>query len=127
MTATDAIAVISRNTARRLATPESATKLFADVEETLHRRDSDESLSQYVDVMELAGVIVSAASLAWSVYLGLRQKAPSAARQELQRSLHIELLQQDGTESELDRRVINVVIDETIGLAHRTTDDGGVS
>jgi hypothetical protein len=85
----DPVVAAARAAAGRLA-GQYGTGLAAEVEAVLHaggppRRD------QYVDLVEVGSLIVSTASLAWSVYTGLKAKTARPSREVVERALRVEL------------------------------------
>jgi hypothetical protein len=90
---TDAEAVgrAARAAARALAA-DHGLQLETDVEAALHAEQSGESPpEQYLDPISLAALIVSAATLAWTIYVDLKKQTPKPAREVLARRVRLEL------------------------------------
>lgn len=112
----DAVQQAARAAAARLA-PEYGQRLPADVEAALHSADSTPRRDQYLDPISLGGLIVSVATLAWTVYQDHKKKYndPPAASVII-RTIRIELSdngipEQVGTEQR--DRIIQAVVEET--------------
>ena len=91
-------------------------QLPGDVEAILHAREDKAAPDQYVDPISLAGLIVSVASLAWTIYRDLRSKADLPAREIIERRIRIEVGDGDTSASPAQRdRIIEAVIDEIVG------------
>ena len=77
-----AVRYAARATARRLA-PQYGAELKAQVEAALRASEGGESPDQFtLDPVALGSLIVSAASLAWTVYTDLRSRAPKPPGEE---------------------------------------------
>lgn len=77
-----AVRYAARATARRLA-PHYGAELKAQVEAALRASEGGESPDQFtLDPVALGSLIVSAASLAWTVYTDLRSRAPKPPGEE---------------------------------------------
>jgi hypothetical protein len=88
-----------------------------DVEAALHARGSTRHPQQYLDPISLASLIVSVATLAWTVYTDLKNKTPNPSPTVVARTIRVRL----SNDSELDPaqrdRIIEVVVDETFQAA----------
>ncbi len=71
----DPVGAIAQAAARRL-TPEYGPRLQSEVEAALYARDAERRPDQYLDPVTLGSLIVSTATLAWTIYNDLRKKAP---------------------------------------------------
>jgi hypothetical protein len=80
----------ARAAAYRLAA-EHGRGLPADVEAALHARGSVPRPDQYLDPVSLAGLIVSAASLAWTVYADLKTRTAKPAPEVVARTVRVRL------------------------------------
>ncbi len=94
----------ARAAARRLA-PE----VEAQVEAALHARNTN----QYFDPVALGSLIVSTATLAWTVYKDLRNKTPKPARETIAEQVRTELPTDPTPPADLDK-IIEVIVDEII-------------
>jgi hypothetical protein len=72
---TDPVSTGARAAAERL-TPDFGPGLAADVEAALHTRGSQQRPEQYFDPISLGALIVSIATLAWTIYTDLKKKTP---------------------------------------------------
>jgi hypothetical protein len=86
----DPVGMAARAAAKRLA-DKHGPNLAAEVEAALCAGEDEQRRERYVDPLELAGFIVSVASLAWSVYTTLRQKTPKPSPDVVARTLRVEL------------------------------------
>jgi urease gamma subunit len=84
------------------------------VEAVLARRRT-RGVPQFGDVVALASLVVSVATLAWTVYNDLRERAAKPAAEVVRRTVRVRL-REDGQDGVPDR-VIEVVVDETIAAA----------
>lgn len=96
----------ARVAARRLA-PEHGAELEAQVEAALYAR----STNQYFDPISLGSLIVSVATLAWTVYNDLRKKTPEPPRETITERIRADLPTNDHTPAELDK-IIEIIVDE---------------
>lgn len=103
----------ARAAAQRL-TGEFGERLTMDVEAALHARGATQRPERYLDPISLGGLIVSIATLAWTVYKDLKKTTPQPSQQVIARTIRVQL---DDT-TELDPaqrdRVIDVVVEETL-------------
>ena len=106
----DPVAAAARAAAGRLA-GQYGPGLAAEVEAALHaggpaRRD------QYVDPVEVGSLIVSTASLAWSVYTGLKAKTAKPPREVVERAVRVELRARG--QADPPEEITSVVVTEII-------------
>jgi hypothetical protein len=116
----DPVADIARATAERLA-PEHGERLNAEVEAALYARGTTRGPEQYgVDPIALASLIVSIATLAWTIYSDLRKEKPDIAPQVAERELRVELRRFGGQGPERDQ-VDEIIVTEIVrgGEHHR--------
>ncbi len=92
------------------------SRLTSDVEAALHTRSAGRP-EQYLDPISLAALIVSAASLAWTIYADLKTKTRRPAPQVIARRVRIELADNAAIEPTERERIIDVVVTETIQAA----------
>jgi hypothetical protein len=114
----DAIERGSRAAAQRLTTPARAS-LPADVEVALATHNSARGPDQYTDPAALGGLIVSIATLAWTVYNDIRSRsAASPTTDAVSRHVRRQLDQADTDAPQLDPaerdRVIDITVEETL-------------
>jgi hypothetical protein len=104
----------ARATARRLAA-EFGPGLKTQVETALDARAADGQSEQYaVDLISLGSLIVSAATLAWTVYKDGSDQGQSPTREVLAQRVRIELLASDSTPPAQQDRVVEVVVEEIV-------------
>jgi hypothetical protein len=115
---TDPIAPISRAAAARLAA-DAGPSLTADVEAALADRGSGRPPQRYLDPTALGSLVVSVATLAWTVYTDLRSKTPSPSRDVVARTVRVRLDTADTVEAATHDRVIDIVVDETIHFGQK--------
>jgi hypothetical protein len=111
-TETEVVQRAARAAARRLA-EEHGPRIETDVEAALNARNTSESPpEQYFDPISLGALIVSAATLAWTIYKDLREQGSRAAREVVARRVRLELPANENV-SKADRdRVIEMVVDD---------------
>ncbi|WP_367130743.1 hypothetical protein [Saccharothrix sp. HUAS TT1] len=94
--------------ADRLA-PGHGPRLRADVLAALHA--PDRAPDRYLDPIALASLIVSAATLAWTVFQDLRAKTPDPKPEVVARRVRLELTADDVSPQQRDE-VIEIVVEE---------------
>jgi hypothetical protein len=110
---TDPVAPIARAAAARLAA-DHGPALAIDVEAALAGRGSAQPPQRYLDPVSLGSLVVSAATLAWTVYTDLRAKTRSPSRDVLTRTVRVRLDTADAVDALTRDQVIDVVVDETV-------------
>jgi hypothetical protein len=117
----DPVEEVSRAAAQRLAA-ELGDGLVIDVEAALQGRPPG-SPDQYFDPISLGTLIVSVATLAWTMYKDTRHKTEKAPPADvLARRVRVQL-GADTVASEQRDRVIDVVVTEIIRTAPPTAPD----
>ncbi|CAM5424108.1 hypothetical protein [Streptomyces griseomycini] len=118
----------ARAAAQRLTTPHSP-HLASDVEAALHARQSTTRPEQYLDPISLGALIVSVASLAWTVYSDLKKQTSAPHRDVITRHVRIRLDQSEAPPQALssaDRdRYIDITIEETLNAAQDSASGQG--
>jgi hypothetical protein len=114
----DPIADGARAAAERL-TSEYGPGLTADVETALHTRGLEERPERYFDPITLGALIVSIATLGWTIYTDLRKKAPHPAPDVVARTVRVELRKRGDT-APASQDVTDVVVTEVIKAADDT-------
>ncbi|MFC8140330.1 hypothetical protein ACFUKV_00945 [Streptomyces paradoxus] len=116
----DPVGPVARAAAQRLAAANDLD-LATDVEAALHARETTTRPDQYVDPISLGALIVSVASLAWTVYSDLRKQTPTPHRDVITRHVRIRLDQAETPQTPLnpaDRdRYIDITIEEMLNAA----------
>jgi hypothetical protein len=130
---TDPVALAARAAARRLSSeaPARAAALPDDVELALYAREfRSRGPEQYGDPTALGSLIVSVATLAWTVYNDIRSRSGNApggevvgrrVRGELERADEVAGPQLGVEERE---RVVEVVVEETVAAAREAEEAG---
>ena len=106
------IAHAARAAADRLAA-EHGPGLTADVEAALHARGSTQQPEQYPDPLSLGSLIVSIATLAWTVYIDLRKSTPKPSHAVIGRTIRVRLPNDDFDPTQRDR-IIDIIVEKTI-------------
>lgn len=116
MTAMDDRAAHAARAAAHALAGELGGQLPGDVEAILRARD-DTTIDHYIaDPVSLAGLIVSIASLAWTVYRDLKTKTDAPARDVIERRVRITVSDSEIHAPPAQRdRIIEVVVSEIIG------------
>jgi hypothetical protein len=113
---TDPIGHSARAAAQRLAA-EHGPGLPADVEAALRTQGLSRRPEQYVDPISLAGLIVSVATLAWTIYNDLRTKTPEPSPAVVARTIRVRLSDVGELDSAQRDRIIEIVVEETVQTA----------
>lgn len=110
----DPAAIGARAAAQRL-TPTYGARLQADVEATLQTRDTDQTPpDRYIDPVAIAGLIVAAASLAWTIYRDLRtEHSTPPATDHVARRVRT-TLRETRTLDDDTEQVIEITVEETL-------------
>lgn len=103
----------ARATAERLK-DRYGSRLVAEVEELLAARDSQAPPDQYLDPTAVAGVIVSAATFAWTVFTNLRSKKEAATPEIVTRTVIVQIQGIHVAETVQDEQVIAMAVQETL-------------
>jgi hypothetical protein len=111
----DPIAAAARGAAGNLSA-EYGPGLAAEVESALHVRESDHRPDQYFDPVSLGSLIVSIASLAWTVYTGLKTKTPNPPPEVVARSVRVELRTRGDAIPAPTEKITDVVVTEIIRI-----------
>jgi len=110
---TDPVEHIARAAAARL-TAEHSAALPVDVEAALHARGSAREPDRYLDPIALGALIVSVATLAWTIYTDLKQKTPNPSPDVLARAIRVQLREAGAPNSAERDRIVDVVVSETL-------------
>jgi len=103
----------ARAAAQRLA-DQYGPGLPVDVEAALHTRGATQRPERYVDPISIAGLIVSIATLAWTVYNDLRTKAPEPSPAVVARTIRVQLSGTGGLDPAQRDRIIDIVVEKTV-------------
>src|SRR4051794_31851497 len=96
----DPIPEAARVAADRLSV-ELGPALVHDVEAAIHEREAGARAQRYfVDPISLGGLVVSVATLAWTVYKDLKSRTSTPAAPVIERRVRLELPEVQGVEPE---------------------------
>lgn len=112
----------ARAAADRLAA-DHGLRLAADVEAALYERGANRSTDQYFDPVSLGALIVSVASLAWTVYRDLKKQAPNPPADVVARTVRVRLREAGDIDLAAHERVVEITIDETLQALTQGADD----
>ncbi len=112
----DPVPAGARAAARRLAA-ELGLRIEVNVAAALHTRGRAPQPAQYFDPISLGGLIVSVATLAWTVYTDLRSRTPQPSAETVTRAVRVQLRGADAMAPEQRDHIIEVVVDETLHAA----------
>lgn len=90
------------------------------MEAALHTGGATQRPEQYLDPISLAGLIVSVAGLAWTIYNDLRTKTPEPSPAVVDRTIRVQLSDVGELDSTQRDRIIEIVVEETIQTAQRS-------
>jgi tetratricopeptide (TPR) repeat protein len=113
---TDPVEHTARAAAHRLAT-EHEPGLAADVEAALHARGSNQHPERYLDPISLGSLIVSVATLAWTVYTDLKKKTSTPSPAVIARTIRVQLSNDGKCDPAQQDRIIDIIVDETVQAA----------
>ncbi|MGH3693746.1 MAG: hypothetical protein ACRDRX_07100 [Pseudonocardiaceae bacterium] len=113
---TDPVEHTARAVAQRLAA-QYGPGLATDVEAALHARGSTQQPAQYVDLISLGSLIVSIATLAWTVYTDLQKQTPRPSPAVVARTIRVRLSGNGELDPAQRDRIIDIVVDETVQAA----------
>lgn len=109
----DPVSVAARAAASHLAA-QYGPGLTAEVEAALHTRGTRHRPEQYFDPVSLGSLIVSIASLAWTIYTGLKAKTANPAPEVLTRAVRVELRTRSENSTGAEDKITEVVVTEII-------------
>ncbi len=112
----DPVEHTARAAANRLAA-EHGPGLATDVEVALHARGSTRHPQQYLDPISLGSLIVSLATLAWTIYTDLKNKTPNPSPAVVARTIRVRLSNDGDFDPAQRDRIIDIVVDETVQTA----------
>ncbi|WP_410587127.1 hypothetical protein [Amycolatopsis sp. lyj-23] len=99
--------------ARRLASGDRQ-RLEADVAAALHARDAQPKPDQYFDPVTLGSLIVSTATLAWTIYKDLRTKTLQPKHDAVTRRVRVELPPAEQISRTDQDRAIEIIVEEIL-------------
>ncbi|MFJ7219388.1 hypothetical protein [Amycolatopsis sp. NPDC098790] len=98
--------------ARRIAS--GGQRLEADVAAALYARDARPTPDQYFDPVTLGSLIVSIATLSWTVYKDIRAKALEPKHDTVTRRVRIELPPSEQISPTDQERILDIVVEEIL-------------
>jgi hypothetical protein len=107
----DPVGDAARSAAALLAV-ELGADLAAEVEAALAARGARHRLDRYLDTVSLASLIVSIATLAWTIYNDQRKDTPNPPPSVIARHVRITLHEQDTVLLSGTERIIEIVATE---------------
>ena len=110
--ADDPVAMAARAAARQLA-GQYGSRLVADVEAELHSGGQAKPPTQYVDPIELAGLIAAIAGFSYQVYSDRKKQGTGTDKDQMARIVRIERRKYREITS-ADEKVIEIVTTEVI-------------
>ena len=116
----DPVQIGARAAAARLA-DEHGPHLPANVERALHTRNRPQQPDQYLDPVSIAALIVSIATLAWTVYTDLKPQAPNPSADVIARTVRVRLDHPGAIDADQRDRIIEVTVAETVRAAGDNT------
>jgi hypothetical protein len=107
----------------------AATQLAADfgpalptqVEAALSARRSTHNPDRYLDPISLGALIVSIATLAWTVYIDLTKKTPTPSTDVMARAVRVRLHDTTDLDPATRDRIIDILVTETARAANPDT------
>ena len=109
----DPVTAAARAAAELLAA-EYGPGLRVEVEAALDARGAPQRPVQYLDPVSLGSLIVSAATLAWTIYADLRKSTLEPATDEVARQVSTELRERGDASPQKADRITEVVVTEII-------------
>lgn len=119
----DPVADSARATAERLAA-DVGQQVVTDVEAALHDPELAQRRERYLDPISLGGLIVSIATLAWTVYNDLKSRTPKPDCEVIARKIRVDLPNPHPTSAAQRDHIIEVVISETVRIAESQSQEG---
>jgi serine/threonine protein kinase len=120
---TDPVSMGARAAAERLS-PEYGPGIVGDVEAAL-TRGLEQRPERHDGTVSLGSLIVSIATLAWTIYIDLRKKTPNPASDVVARSVRVELRKRGDTDTTSSDHISDVVVTEVINAAGDTSAGSG--
>ncbi len=110
----DPVANIAKATAQHLATTHGPTLPF-EVDAALHARNTntDATHGRYTDPVAIATLIVTIATLAWTIYTDLRKTTPNPPPDTLARNIRLQLTHTH-TIDDTTNTIIDITTNETL-------------
>jgi hypothetical protein len=118
----DPVADGARAAAARLAS-RHGTRLPTDVEAALHSRDTQTRRDQYFDPISLGSLIVSIASLTWTIYKDRRSQGANPPNEVVIRAVRIELDNAGRLDPAQHDPVIQTTVEQTLDAARRQDEE----
>jgi hypothetical protein len=109
----DVVAAVSRAAAAQLAR-EYGSKVALDVEAALSVRNARSRPETYIDFVSIGSLIVSAATLAWTIYSDQRKENPEREADALRRAVRDSLGAAANGDFTLQERITTIVVAEIV-------------
>ena len=90
------------------------SRLVSEVEQILADQGSETPPDQYLDPTAVASVIVSAATLAWTVYSGLRSKKEATTPKVIVQNVIVQIREDHTSDEPEDEEIIAIAVQETL-------------
>lgn len=110
--ATDNVIEQTAHAVAQHLTPQYGPTLLTEVYTALHSRNTQQHPTQYFDPITLGSLIVSIASLGWTIYRDQRTKTSSPNKDLIARHIRLELPPTPNTTTQQRDHIIDIVIDE---------------
>jgi hypothetical protein len=96
--------------------------LIADVQAALHTQGQQRRLDRYADPVALGSLVVSIATLAWTIYADLKKETTAPAPAVVARRVRVALSTRDDADAASPHQVVEVVVTEVINAAEQSGD-----
>lgn len=106
----DKVGLYARAAASRLS-DKLGERVLIEVESALHTHDGSERPKQYTDPVALGSLIVSIASLGWTIFSDLRKRTPRPSKEVVARKIRVELPPSGVITDAQQNDIIDVVVD----------------
>ncbi|RAK26193.1 hypothetical protein B0I29_12825 [Actinoplanes lutulentus] len=113
---TEPIATVARAVAAQL-TDRYGPRLPGDVEAALHQPQTRPE--QYLDPVSIGGLVVSVATLAWTIYKDLSKSTPEPKPHVITRTIRLQLPATTDINPDDRDRIIDAVVTETLHAAEQ--------
>lgn len=113
---TDPVERGARAAAQRMAV-DHGPRLAMDVDAALRTRSSTQRPEKYFDPISLGALIVSVASLAWTVYSDLKKRTLTPSVEVVTRAVQVHLQDAGELDPAEHDRIIDIVVTETLRVA----------
>jgi hypothetical protein len=112
----------ARAAADRLA-PQHGTRLLTDVEAALHSRNTQTRRDHYFDPISLGSLIVSIATLTWTIYKDRKSQSANPPTEVIIRAVRIELDNAGQLDPAQHEPIIQTTVEQTLDAARHQDED----